>query len=189
MAKTPATKLTIATAGPVSSAKTGRGYVGLAGRSQPKAKLAVVGNRADSTIGGHLCGDTDRINSQLEARMGRQHNVKFRPRGAALAEEVFQAHWYGEEVDFVSEEDSSSKNTSDEDYQWMYQTSLDLETTIELQERLQAQIRKFEYAYDKMCLAALRWHQLMEDVHDDDQVRKMFLDLQMIRRLSGIEYE
>lgn len=189
MAKSPATKLTITTTG--SSAKPSRGYVGLASKTQPSSSFVVLGSRADSTVGGHLRGNVERINYQLEARLGRQHNASFRPRGAALAEEIFQAHWYGEDATCVdAEEDSGvSKNCSDEEYHWMYQPSLELETTLEIQERLQDQIRKFEYAYDKMCLAATRWHQLMEDVYEDEQVRKMFLDMQMIRKLSGLDHE
>ena len=156
----------------------------------PSSSIAKLRNRASSTTGGHLCGSVDDINAQLEGRIGRQHNVKFRPRGAALAEEVFQAHWYGEDAECAAdEEDYSPPKSLDEEYGWMYQPSLDLETTLDLQERLQVQIRKFEHAYEKMCIAALRWHQLMEDVHDDEQVRKMFLDMQMIRKLSGLDHE
>lgn len=163
---------------------------GVSPMSGPSKRLQAMRNRANSTVGGHLYGSAERINHILEQRMGRQHNNKYRPRGAALAAEIFQTTWYGETDEAMEEYDENDKaQGAEEGYEWAYQPSLELETPIELQERLQESIRKFEYAHDKMAIAALRWHQLMEDVHDDEQVRKMFLDMQMIRKLSGMDSE
>lgn len=189
MAKAPISA-TIAAKRRVMPSTISHTYPGVSPMTAPSNKIARMRVHSNPTTGGHLYGDVDRINSQLEARIGRQHNIKSRLRGPALAEEVFQTVWYGEEAHCSNEVDEDLQKCPDgDDFYWAHQPSLGLETTLELQERLQNQIRKFEYAYDRMCIAALRWHQLMEDVHDDERIRKMFLDMQMIRKLSGMDCE
>lgn len=142
------------------------------------------------TTGGHLGGSIESQNTRLEERIARQHNTKHRLTGPSLAGEIFRTSW-GDECREV-EDDSDWDEKSYKDLQveeFTYQPSLDLESPIETQERLERKIREYNTAYNAMCLAATRWHQLMEDVHDDPQVRKMFLDMQMIRKLSGLDHE
>lgn len=134
----------------------------------------------------HLEGDVDRANQRLEERKSRLRNPSYRPTGPALAEDIFRTNWGEVSAECESEEDYEAKSP-ESDFGWAYQPSLELESTIELEERLQRSIRQYETAYDAMCLAALRWHQLMEDVHHNAQVKKMFLDMQMVRKLSGYD--
>lgn len=150
-------------------------------KAQP---MYVSANRM--TTGGHLGGTVESQNARLEQRIARQHNIKHRLTGPALAGEIFRTHWGDECVD-VSDDYDDLKADYDEDF--MYQQSLPLESPIETQERLGRKIEEYNNAYRSMCLAATRWHQLMEDVYDDEQVRKMFLDMQMIRKLSGLDHE
>lgn len=178
---------------PVSPSKKGTRVSTLPRGAAPSAAIFTLRrdhkayvNGTGPSVSSHLSGDVDNINRRLEERHGRQRNANYRPRGAALAEEIFRIGW-GSDVCESSESDSNELLLEKD--LWGYQPSLELETTLELQERLQSQIRKFEYAYESMCIAALRWHQLMEDVHYSDQVKKQFLDLQMIRKLSGLDYE
>ena len=135
----------------------------------------------------HLAGQIDNVNRRLEDRRARQFNTSFRPSGPSLAEEVFQTDWL-ETEECVAEDgyDDGPVKAVDE-YQWAYQPSLELESTLELQERLQRSIRHYENCHKAMCIAALRWHQLMQDVHHSEQIRKMFMDMQMVRKLSGYD--
>ena len=66
-----------------------------------------------------------------------------------------------------------------------YQLELPLENLRELEERMRAQIKRFDSAYYKMMVYALQWHYLMEEVEDNPQIKKLFQDLQMIRKLTG----
>ena len=66
-----------------------------------------------------------------------------------------------------------------------FQFELRLENPNELLENYRARIRKYDRAYAKMSDYALQWYNLMEDVNNNDQLEKMFKDLQMIRKLYG----
>ena len=159
------------------------------GTITPKAQLKVQpmyvsANRM--TVGGHLGGSVESQNERLEQRIARQHNAKHRLTGPALAGEIFRTHW-GEECVDVEDGYYDDKDAFEEGH--LFQESLPLESPIETQERLGRKIEEYNNGYRSMCLAATRWHQLMEDVYEDEQVRKMFLDMQMIRKLSGLDHE
>jgi tRNA-dihydrouridine synthase len=68
-----------------------------------------------------------------------------------------------------------------------YQAELPLENVREMEERHLREIKKFERAYRKMCHNALKWHYLMEDLKDNEQLKKMFNDIQLMRKLGGSE--
>jgi len=70
-------------------------------------------------------------------------------------------------------------------YHFQYQPGLDLETTRELEARLRNAIRKFESSWNKMSIYALKWHYLMEELEEDSQLKKQFLDIQLMRKLKG----
>ena len=54
-----------------------------------------------------------------------------------------------------------------------------------MEQHHQTQIKKFERAYRKMAFQALKWHYLMEDIEDNAQLKKMFNDIQLMRKLGG----
>lgn len=112
-------------------------------------------------------------------------NKERRPFGAAMAEEIFELynephHYYGED-ECVSDE---SPQSDDYEETW-YQTELPLENLRELEERMRQQITKFEGAYSKMMIFALKWYYLEQDAETNPQVGKLFKDLQLTRKLAG----
>lgn len=66
-----------------------------------------------------------------------------------------------------------------------YQLELPLQNQDELELDLQATIRKYNLALERMGEYALKWHWLQEDVKRFSQVEKTFKDLQVFRRLCG----
>jgi len=70
-------------------------------------------------------------------------------------------------------------------YHFQYQPHLELETPRELESRLRDSIRKFERSWDKMAIYALKWHYLMEELEEDSQLKKQFMDIQLMRKLKG----
>ena len=77
----------------------------------------------------------------------------------------------------------------DEDtYAWKTspcQLNLELETVEQLAERYRQSINSFERSHTVMCAMALKWHALMQDVENDDNVADLFDNLQIIRKLIG----
>lgn len=138
-------------------------------------------------------------NQNQKILLARLHSNSFRPVGPALADDIFGV-WNDEvacESDPSLEDDSYSKwqvtektgTTGDPFFDECWQPSLALETPEELRMQLQSNIRKYERGYYKMAMAALRWHQLMEDVKSNSGIAKSFSDLQMLRKLSGSDFE
>jgi len=116
------------------------------------------------------------------------------PFGPGMAESVFNV--YDDDLDECVSDYSEKCYDAEVDqedmydgvlqsFHFRYQEDLDLETNAEREERLKRSIRRFESAYRKMSLYALKWAYLEEEVEDDEQVRKMFKDMQMIRKLRG----
>lgn len=129
----------------------------------------------------------DSIHRALTEREGRQLNPKYKPTGPSLADNLYRIGWDDSEDCVVIEDVSDGEylNEKDSDSYMGSQGSLELETPLELQERLQRSIRHYGRGYAKMCIAAMRWHQLMEDVIDDEEIEKLFKEMQMIRKLRS----
>lgn len=108
------------------------------------------------------------------------------PFGPAMAQEIFEVYDYDEcdKACAVSDDIYDCEDTVDGEEYW-YQTELPLENVRELEERFRQEISKFDRAYRKMMVHALKWHYLMEEVEENPQVAKMFKDMQMVRKLSG----
>lgn len=70
-------------------------------------------------------------------------------------------------------------------FHFRHQTSLDLETNEQREARLNTAIERFDNAYKRMCLYALKWHYLQEDLEADPQLKKQFQDIQLMRKLKG----
>lgn len=108
------------------------------------------------------------------------------PFGPGMAEDIFKIN-YCDEAETApypyDEYENHSKSLPDEEY-W-YQTELPLKNVSELETELRNEIRKWERAYNKVMIYALKWHYLLEEVEENPQVKKMFQDLQMIRKLGG----
>lgn len=109
-------------------------------------------------------------------------------RGVTLAQDFFGIYDYGDDCEAVSDDYDSDNYRLVEDIVPV-QMELALETEDELRERLRRDIQRFERAYDMMSLYAVRWKQLMEDVEENPQLKKMFKDIQLMRKLSGSEFE
>ena len=118
------------------------------------------------------------------------------PFGPGLAEEFFDVEngydddcevmddgYYGRVVADVDDADLFNGETHS--YHYRHQSELMLETPEELSTRLTQQIRRWERAYRKMAIYALKWHYLEEEADENPQVAKMFKDLQMFRKLAG----
>ena len=117
------------------------------------------------------------------------------PFGPGMAEDVFGAYddRYADEDCVEIEYDYAVEDIDEEDlfdgvlqsYHFRYQGSFDLETNEEKETRLRNAIRRFEIAYRKMAVYALKWHYLEEELEADPQLKKMFGDIQMMRKLKG----
>lgn len=107
----------------------------------------------------------------------------FGPQMACEIFGVFDSYDY-EETAYENPGEHSPFEAYEEDW---YQTELPLENVRELEERFRREIKKMERAYRKMALHALKWHYLMEDLEDNSQLRKMFNDIQLMRKLGGSE--
>lgn len=124
------------------------------------------------------------------------HSRPTDPFGPGMAEDVFSAHDYGDYDDMdecvedyrPSIEELDPENLFNGEYQSFHfrqQEELDLETNEQREVRLKNSIRKFETAYRRMALYALKWHYLQEEVEENVQIKKMFKDMQMFRKLNG----
>lgn len=102
------------------------------------------------------------------------------PFGAAMAQEIFDLYSYDDSDWYSDNDESPVQEDTDE-----VQLDLPLENLRELEERMRAQIKKFDRAYHKMMIYALQWHYLQEEVEESPQIKKMFQDMQMIRKLTG----
>lgn len=150
-------------------------------RSSTLTKLSVSSTIASSSL-------KYASNSNSHSSYHNQYPPK--TRGSMLAQEFFSTYDNEDSVEECSDEYESTyyKTVDDEPYRWP-QIELPLETTEELNQRLRNDINRFENAYDKMVLSAVRWKQLMEDVEKNPQIKKMFKDLQLVRKLSGSDME
>lgn len=113
------------------------------------------------------------------------------PFGPAMAAEIFSFDEYDYDYDEPKESygqyENETESVEDLTYQYWYQTDLPLENVRELEDRFRRELRKFERAYRKMIVHALKWHYLMEDLEDNPQLDKMFKDIQLMRKLGGSE--
>lgn len=108
------------------------------------------------------------------------------PFGPMMAGEIFDLYDEDYEDPLIEESDDQlAKYTELFDEGNAYQESFELENIRDLEDRLRQQIRKFEIGYGKMMGNALKWHYLMEECEENHQVRKMFMDVQMMRKLNG----
>jgi hypothetical protein len=106
--------------------------------------------------------------------------------GPELAEHIFNV--YGPEpcgsTDDSYEKDIDFNELLKED-EYGTQLELKLENPNELLPKYRESIIKYERAYVKLADYALQWYNLMEDINNNDQIEKMFKDLQMMRKLYG----
>lgn len=133
----------------------------------------------------------DRTNQRIYRSKAALWNSKPKPGSVHLAEDAFDIHAYELEADEPSEYDSDDYRDVTEDEFTFYpeQLTLDLLTTSECENYLYQAIRKHERAYQTMCLHALRWKQLMDDVEANPQIDKAFNDMQLLRKLSGSDFQ
>jgi hypothetical protein len=104
--------------------------------------------------------------------------------GPMMAQDIFNVNDYDDE-DMVEEAVEDYIPESFESDELWLQGSLDLENVTQLEDRLRRSITHFERGYRKMMVSALKWHYLMEECDEDEQINKMFKDVQMIRKLRG----
>lgn len=120
----------------------------------------------------------------------------YNPFGPDMADSVFGVYYYGESESVCSEEAYPQAELDDADlfdgelhsYHFQWQGELEIESQEELEARLRHRIKKFEHAHNAMCHHALKWHYLMEDVENNPQIKKMFQDMQLMRKLSGTQH-
>jgi hypothetical protein len=155
----------------------------------PRSRGSKVTSLAGSAT--HMASThVSRLNSRTAKTKSGMWNTKFRPTGPALAEQTYDINDWEDELCSDSSDYDDDVNVQAEDYLYdQYQYTLDLESPLELQQRMQQQIRKYERAYERMCMDALRWHQLMDDVENNPQIEKAFAQMQLLRKLSGSEFE
>lgn len=106
------------------------------------------------------------------------------PFGPQMACDVFGVHDWDDCEEVMDTDDYYGDEVAVEGEYW-YQTELPLENVREMEQRHLAEIKKFERAYRKMCHHAMKWHHLMEDLEDNQQLKKMFNDIQLMRKLGG----
>lgn len=66
-----------------------------------------------------------------------------------------------------------------------FQYSLDLSTIADKELELDRMKEKYERAWKTVGMYALRWHSLMEEVDNNPNIKAIFDDLQVIRKMSG----
>lgn len=66
-----------------------------------------------------------------------------------------------------------------------FQYSLDLSTIADKELELDRMKEKYEHAWETVGMYALRWHSLMEEVDNNPNIKAIFDDLQVIRKMSG----
>jgi hypothetical protein len=124
-------------------------------------------------------------------------HANYHPFGPDMAESIFDARYYDLDGECVSDEiedsyyPSSKLDDADlfdgelQSYHFRYQGDLELETSEEVEAQLRHRLKKLNRAYNVMCHHALKWHYLMEDVEGNEQIKKMFKDMQLFRKMSG----
>lgn len=115
---------------------------------------------------------------------------KINPFGPQMACEVFGVDEYDDEYDLedCAEDEGyygNSVQAEDDTTEYWYQTSFELENVRELEDHHKREIKKFQRAYRKMAFQAMKWHYLMEEIEDNAQLKKMFNDIQLMRKLGG----
>ena len=117
------------------------------------------------------------------------------PFGPAMARDVFEL--WGDDCEAVPEgyydegikdgpmEEEDLFDGETKSYHFRYQGELNLESVAEMSDRLRSEIRQFRAGYAKMSIYALKWHYLMQEVEANPQVKKMFKDMQLMRKLNG----
>lgn len=111
------------------------------------------------------------------------------PFGTQLADDLFDVHYYEEDCleDAPDVYDYDSKNIPVKEEYEGEQFVLELETLNDIERRYRYEISRMRRGYNKMAHHALKWHYLMCDIEDNPQIKKMFEDMQLMRRLSGSE--
>lgn len=106
------------------------------------------------------------------------------PFGAAMAQEIFGFSEYDPwtSVDISYESDVAEARPVEEEW---YQTELPLKNIRELESELISEIEKWKMSYHRMMVFALKRFYLMEEVEENPQIKKMFNDMQMMRKLGG----
>jgi len=119
------------------------------------------------------------------------------PFGPGMAEDIFGVSRYDsygyDEAECIEEYYPTMADLDPEDlfngelqsFHFRYQGTFDLETNDEREQRLLNSMKRFERAYRVMAVAALKWHYLLEDVEEDEELKKMFHNIQMLRKLKG----
>lgn len=130
------------------------------------------------------------VNSSSSGSYGNNMN----PFGAAMADSIFDVYSYDcEEAYDSSDYDDAVGVLEDYDmfdgethsFHFRHQGELEIETNEEREARLKRAIERFERGYKKMAVYALRWHYLMEDLEDDEELMRQFKSIQVIRKLKG----
>jgi len=154
----------------------------------PPATLATYGSPTQSGqyFNANAVKSNQPFNQSKSVRSSRYPNYKKEASFVSLTEDIFSVDTY-DDGDAKADDDEdfeASENYLTKDYE-PYQLSLELETTDELRKRLHQTIRRYEIGYEKMCAYAIRWHYLMEDVENIEQIHDQFNNLQMVRKLMG----
>jgi hypothetical protein len=100
---------------------------------------------------------------------------------AAFADDAFDVRHYAPEPSSIHSKDDYPPMTDD----ICIQMELPLETPAQIIKHHRDMIRKYQLSQERMAMFALRWYYLMEDVDDDEQIAKLFNDLQFYRKLIG----
>ena len=132
---------------------------------------------------GRLRGYSTRMASA--ASSGYASSQKLHPFGPSMACDIFGVYEYDDYEECPDEDYESDHIKEYGEGEYWYQTELPLESVREMEQRHLREIRKFERAYRKMALYALKWHYLMEDLEGNAQLDKMFKDIQLMRKLGG----
>jgi hypothetical protein len=104
--------------------------------------------------------------------------------GPELADHIFGvSDYYGDEDDGPCEKSFGNYEDHLTEYNLNDQFSLQLENPNELLGMYKNKIRKYDRAYAKMAEYALQWHNLLEDIEENEHLEKMFKDLQIMRKL------
>jgi hypothetical protein len=99
-----------------------------------------------------------------------------------LADETFGVDAFGEPDIESFYEAASSLSLIDEP---AVQLQLPLESPQALLAHYRLMIHRYEQGYERMAAFALKWHSLMADVEHDPTIKKMFTDMQVMRKLTG----
>jgi len=130
-----------------------------------------------------------RTSRNLRPRAQSIKQEDFNPFGPQMACEIFNVDFYDDDAESISEdwERNHSEEMIPSSTEYWYQLDLPLENVREIEERHRQEIKRFSRAYKQMCVHALKWHYLMEDLEDNVQLKKLFNDIQLMRKLGGSE--